>query len=556
MMGKVIAMAATQVTLILSGGITPTSNHYSQYKQVEDLSGYFAARPDVDLSVMFGSGLTPESPVTAMPDVIKESPEGTTSFIRGEIPHNTAATYENVDRYFNKTLAQRHWQQGDRFVLVVSDHGSPNDLDLGCYDLKDDNKAKFTNNYSDNWISLWQPNFSAYPERDNLSVTTLKDLIHTTIPEFVPVEIVMTQCYSGGFHRLAYSLDADGFPHRDAKQADMAVFTAISKDTTASGCTSATEEDKYDGYERRIAEEITGRAVLSGTKLGAPKQDLLTAHQNTLLSDKTKDTPLRTSESFMLDYLKALGQKDKALDEKLNDKWTLLTSPNSNLSALPSDVTKDLESRLALIVKLRAKLIEWYPEYKDQFSEMTLANIEYYATAAELKKDEEDKGVDDLRMKWRTAFYPLAQKYQDYLVKNKAKDLQAWQFENFFFMGVTDLQVFTRLSTEDKSLTSLAAYQNFQDDHTDIVMKWAKANLTSDDDKKNIVEADKQYPQLQIVANEHKQATTRAETLAGELRRLQYQMKVAAGTLILVDQSPATFVDFQNFMSDEWNAKI
>ena len=86
-----------------------------------------------------------------------------------------------------------------------------------------------------------------------------------------------------------------------------------------------------------------------------------------MLNDHTKDVPLRTSESFILDYLKATRKEKKQDDEKYNLPRDLnLVWSDLDLSKLPKNIQKnkvvlaDLKRRVALIEELRGQLTVSY----------------------------------------------------------------------------------------------------------------------------------------------------------------------------------------------------
>ena len=201
------------VVLVLSGGGNPEINNYSQYLQANRLGTHLSGLPDAEATVMFGSGLRPESSPDLPPDVLRENGDGETRFIRGEIPNNQPATLAQVSQYFFGPLAARQWNESDHFVLIAADHGMPNDWDLT--DRQVTNEQKVENSFKNNCINLWTPESLLYPEKSCLSVDQLRHMIEQNIPPEIPKTFVMSQCYSGGFHLLGYSKDADGKPHRN-----------------------------------------------------------------------------------------------------------------------------------------------------------------------------------------------------------------------------------------------------------------------------------------------------------------------------------------------------
>ncbi len=550
-----------QTVLILSGGSSPDSNNYSQYLQALRLDGFFDADPNSELTTLFGSGITPESQATASPDVKKEDSDGNIDYVTGPLSGNQAATKENVDYYFQTALGQKKWQHGDSFVLIVADHGLPNDIEFSCKSLeKDDDTYSFNQNYSDNLIDLWHPDATLYPENNFLSVSALKESIASYIPEYVPVTVIMTQCYSGGFHYLGYELGEDGFPVKDSNR-DIAVFTAISKDTTASGCTPNVKEDTYDGYERRITEELTGQKVLSGDSIKPPVRNVLEAHNNTLLTDNTKDTPLRTSENYMLDLIEAMDQTANSdIKTTLHGIWLTFDDSDEKekmLSKLSPVLRQDLERRLELIDQLALRIQEWYPSYSELFKDFDLNKIGALASTLESKSITSDEKIKKYTTDFNNDMRPLIDKYHAYLEKNQ--HLEEFEFETYVFSNAyDDTLIRRRLSQEDPSLQKYERYLHYRNNRSQIIIDWAKSNLTSSSDLELIAEAQESKITKVVSSTQKSSLEEQNSTLAGLARRLEYQMLVATGVIHLSNTKELKdkLKDFESFVEDERRAKI
>ncbi|MDO8527683.1 MAG: hypothetical protein Q7T03_08360 [Deltaproteobacteria bacterium] len=520
-----------QRTLLLSGGGNSTSNHYSQYLQAKRVEKFLSKEPGVALTTFFGSGLTPKSPASVPPDVSRDDGGGAIHFIRGEIPGNHAATYQNVQDYFKSKMAGNSWNLGDQFFLFVADHGMPNSWDPTDIEVGDENKEVPA--YDNNCINLWMEEPSLYPEQQCLSVSTLKDWVQTAIPKNVPVHFVMSQCYSGGFHLLGYDKDEKGFPHAEE---NICGFTAITDDTTAAGCTSFVNEDVYDGYERRMAEAMTGLSILTGESIGTPILRLSEAHDKAIFLDNTKDVPLRTSESYLLDYWKAFARQEsgkesaKNSDVVLDKQWKKLIDDRQKvLNTMSPSLRKDMERRLQLIDTLQKQVVKWNSEQKFLLDDADLASIRQARKGIEgsiSKLGEESALLSEER---REKSKPINTKYILSLKNPKTEgDRERLEFLTLFEMD-HDV-VIARLKKEDPSLKKLERFLKTEDDWKKNTLAWAE-----EDEKRakpSEIQAIRDLLGRRQSVNVQK---SRLETVEGQLRRIEVQMQAAAVVAWLVE---------------------
>ena len=280
--------------LIISGGGSPAGNHYSQYLQTKTLFDHVAGQSPGKVDVYFGAGnRSGESPVLA--DVHRQlnASDGVREvMLPGFIDGNQSASKQNVLNYFDGNAA-RELGANDTFFLFVSDHGMPNQT------------ADGTSHLEDNCIDLWGFNAdlttgqmqNANFENRCLSKNELKLQLEQKINAKQTV-FAMSQCYSGGFHQMSV-VEKAGYPSANPK---VCGFTAITEDTTASGCTPDVDGPGYQGYERYFTQQLTGLDVVSGKKLRNAKKSIQEAHRAATLEDFTKDIPLATSDYYLLQW--------------------------------------------------------------------------------------------------------------------------------------------------------------------------------------------------------------------------------------------------------------
>ncbi len=296
-----VAFSANQA-LVLSGGDNPSGNHYSQYLQTKLLAEHLKSRMSPsDAQVYFGAGNnTQEAPMLA--DVYRTTKtsafESRPQLLPGIIEGNQAALKSKVKKYFEDLNTQNRMNSADTFFLMVSDHGMPNR----------DSSGRSDSSYSNNCINLWsvrdvsQEGLSQLPFGDTcLSKDELSGLIASNVQAKRTV-FAMSQCFSGGFHQMSVS-SQNTYP---TAKTNICGFTAVTPDTTASGCTPDVDGPSYQGYERFFTQRLSGKDVVNGQSLYPAADRVLNAHLDATLEDFTKDIPLRTSQYYLWQWAKAI----------------------------------------------------------------------------------------------------------------------------------------------------------------------------------------------------------------------------------------------------------
>lgn len=301
LLGSSSALAVKAV--VLSGGGSPPGNHYSQYLQTKTLADHLrVSLPGTE--VFFAAGNRPDAPVT-LADVHRVVTDGAASrhvMLAGVIAGNRPATKREFLTAMTTELP-RTTRPDQPLVLLVSDHGMPNLTANGQFD------PTFANNCIDMWAVAQNGSTLqqlAWAERC-LSRVELQRLLLGSSRASKNV-FVMSQCYSGGFHRMSVELDANGVRANPR----ICGFTAITEDTTASGCTPNVDGPGYKGYERYMTQQITGRDVVTGQVLRPPRRSVRDAHEAASLEDLTVDIPLSTSEYFLEKWAQLLARPSTA----------------------------------------------------------------------------------------------------------------------------------------------------------------------------------------------------------------------------------------------------
>ena len=191
------------------------------------------------------------------------------------------ATKDAIGRWF--AGARRRLQSGDTLLLYVTDHGTKGDTP------------------EENAITLWGP-------KESLSVRELSAMLEP-LDRGVRVVALMSQCFSGAFAELARTGSKTGLP-----DGDVCGYFSSTADRPAYGCYPENRGRDNVGHSFHFLHALaqTGR--------------LDDAHTDVLVSDRTPDVPLRSSDVFVANLLertaKAEGKEPAAfVDELLHQAW-------------------------------------------------------------------------------------------------------------------------------------------------------------------------------------------------------------------------------------------
>ncbi len=380
------AIASTNQVLVLSGGNAPFGNHYSQYLQTKLLTDQLRTRlGESQVDVLFGAGNSQNSS-SLFPDVHKDlllsNGETQDHLFPGVIRNNKMAVKENVFEWFG-----HHQTRNDNLFLFVTDHGMPYEVPEGEEEM-----------YDRICINLWAMN------TQDLSLSDFKDLCLTVQELDQELQntnankkiFAMTQCYSGGFHEMSVKQDREGYWSANP---NVCGFSAITEDETASGCTSNVDGPNYKGYERYLAEALTGVDVVSGKKIGNPAKTLRDAHYAASKIDDTKDIPLSTSEYYLRRWSWAISDDKKTFQPRTkvmtaNGAISLFNLVNED-GISRSDILKNsgqfkswfefqfayLDGVIALLSKNNPCIDEIEPKAYSTLSEASRRTIQSYYSA-------------------------------------------------------------------------------------------------------------------------------------------------------------------------------
>ena len=298
------ATRARHALVLLSGGGTPFSNHYSQYVQAKALTAFFErAYPDEPTWIFFGMGNRPDAPpelADAHRLIVRDGLE-LDAWEPGVLRGNRAATRANFLRALREEILPTV-RDGGTLHLFIGDHGELTKPEEG-----------------ESAITLWQFKRGSRrrgawftDEKELLTVTELRQALAEGLGQG-RVIFCMTQCHSGGFHYLGVPrempaprnwfatapewLRAQRPPRMPALR--VAGFTATDEDSLAAGCVSDPDPERWAGYERFAPESVIGVDLMTERALSAPRLSLAAAHEAATLVDATIDKPRATSEQYL-----------------------------------------------------------------------------------------------------------------------------------------------------------------------------------------------------------------------------------------------------------------
>ncbi len=284
--------------VLINGGERPALNYQSHLLHVKQLHQLLrrSGIPESAIAIFSSDGSDPEADL-AVRELQRETDFWLLGGTRLERGLRTQITYENSEiagvtlrPATNETLrtwfqdAARRIRPGETLLLYVTDHGTKNDEDT-----------------SNNRITLWG-------EDASLSVTELRELLGLLDPG-VRVVTLMSQCYSGAFANLMYTDAADATPH-----GNVCGFYSSTAERSAYGCYPENRDKDNVGHSFRFIEAL-------GQTPSFPE-----AHRRVLVSDRTPDVPLKTSDVYLRTILDAAarerGQKPgDYIDELLREAW-------------------------------------------------------------------------------------------------------------------------------------------------------------------------------------------------------------------------------------------
>jgi len=294
---------ARDAFVLLSGGVSPLQNNYSQYLQARAVARFFErSYPADSVWIFFGAGNV-EGQTPVFGDVrrqLKRDGLVLESWLPGPLKRNRPARREAILKALREEILPAV-RDGGTLFLFVGDHGSrtrgkPPESTIDLWAVDPDPSGQWG----------WK-----YAEGERLTVGELRKILVEGLGRGRLV-FVMTQCFSGGFHFLGIPREPVANPAwfagkvpkwvRPASAAPLplaAGYTATDHYSIAAGCDPDPDPDNWEGYERYLPENLLGVDLFTLAPRGTRRPSFYAAHVEATLADGTVDKPHSTSERYL-----------------------------------------------------------------------------------------------------------------------------------------------------------------------------------------------------------------------------------------------------------------
>lgn len=242
-----------------------------------------------------------------------------------------------------------------------------------------------------------------------------------------PTRFVFTQCYSGGFHRLAYANPEDGL---ELSSNTRCGFTAESAYRLAEGCSASINTDDYrdyttyffaalNGYDRHG--EILGENATPGTDGNVTLRD---AHFYTLANAHSTDLSRSTSEDF-LDrwqpwYLKWLSARQGLPNNEYAKLYRSLADKHGII--MNTKAAKTIRNKLEMYQQTTTDLLSKRKELRNEI------------------KGVQKQLVQTAKKQWPALNEPYTAQFQSMAVSGQLIQVAAWLRDQPGYKNLVDLQ--------------------------------------------------------------------------------------------------------------------
>jgi hypothetical protein len=355
--------------VLISGGVSPLQNNYSQYLQARAVSRFFErSYPADSVWIFFGAGNV-EGRAPVLGDVRRQVRKDgliLESWLPGALARNRPARREAILGALREEILPAV-RDGGTLFLFVGDHGSltrgkPSESTIDLWGADPDPSSRWG----------WK-----YAEHERLTVGELRKVLAEGLGKGRLV-FVMTQCFSGGFHFLgiprepvpdpawfAGTVPKWAAPVAPAPLPLAAGYTATDHYSIAAGCDPDPDPERWAGYERFLPESLLGIDLFTLAPRGKRRASFHAAHVEATLADKTVDKPHATSERY-------LERWATLIENRLAKESGLTPRVKKALAAYRRAVDggkleardKILGERLALFARYTRRLAEQAPSVK------------------------------------------------------------------------------------------------------------------------------------------------------------------------------------------------
>lgn len=352
------------------------------------ITTYFTDGDAAGVDVHFDVGSDrPDSPLSALARVFGDADLERRRYRENDVLDVSGSTERGALMPALGDLFER--TQGEPLLLVYNGHGGPSP----------DEQAGVT-------LELWQDSFVSARELHGL-------LDRRKAAREDPFRFVFTQCYSGGFHRLAYADPTTGDTLSDTPRCG---FTAESAYRLAEGCSAGIDSGDYRDYSTfffaAVADQERDGSVLDRD----PDDDadgetsLREAHLYALEKAHSTDLSRSTSEDWLDNwqpwYLRWLPMQS----ELPNNEYARLFRTLAVAANLPLD--DRVGRHLRELLKTHRTRIETLRDERERLRQTVLD------TQAELQRA--------VVGRWPTLLGPYTTAYRNLAVRGELDDISLW----------------------------------------------------------------------------------------------------------------------------------
>ena len=261
-------------------------------------------------------------------------------------------------------------------------------------------------------------------DNTRLSANELHSMLE---PRSAPFRFVFAQCYSGGFHRLAYDNPTNGLALSDAPRCG---FTAESAYRLAEGCSASIETDDYRDYTTFFFAALSGferdgEIIGRDPDINSDGQTTLReAHLFTVQEAYSTDLSRSTSEDYLMRwqpwYLRWLPVHKNLPNNQFAKMYRELAARYG--IALDSSAVK----------QIRQKLAQSHAEYDDTMAQSESLNYQIHELQFELQRG--------LSEQWPAILGPYTGAFQKLAASGQLNGIAADLAQTSEYQQLVDLQ--------------------------------------------------------------------------------------------------------------------
>ena len=325
--------------------------------------------------------------------------------------------YQNQQRYRSHSVEDvRGSTKADELIPALTElfTSAPEDPSLIVYNGHGKQSQSTVDNVT---LELW----------DDTSITANK--LHAVLEQSsAPSRFVFTQCYSGGFHRLAYANPSNGM---ELSSATRCGFTAESAYRLAEGCSASVNTNDYRDYTTYFFAALNGYdrdgeilAVDTDTDKDG-STSLREAHFYTLEHAHSTDLSRSTSEDYLTNWEPWYLKWTSAKQGLPNNEYAKLYRTLADKHGIPltGNPAKSIRSMLKGY-KLKASELE--SRRNDLRTE--LANVQ-------------DQLIQQALSKWPALSGPYTAQFQSMAASGQLINVANWVREQPSYQQLVDLQL-------------------------------------------------------------------------------------------------------------------